>query len=128
MQLTPPLVPEQVAGMRGVGARRDEEYAVHFVRRLRERHAVLERVHNAFGRREAHGLVQLRFLDPEIDERHPAPVLRGRARHIPRGRRRPFQVSRGGHQGHERLCFHERRHQVAEAGSWQGPGRHCVGW
>ena len=128
VQLLPPLVSEQLARMRRVRARSDEKDVVDLVSGLRQRHAVFERVDDAFGGREPRHLVQRGVFDPEIDERDAAPVQRRRARHVPGGRRGPPQVAGGGHEGDQRLPVDERRDQIVETRAREWSGAHGVGW
>jgi len=128
VQLLPALVPEEVPRVRRVRTRRDEEHVVHLVRGLRERDAVLERVHDAFSRGEPHHLVQRGVLDPEVDERHAAAVPRRRARHVPRRRRGPLEVAGGGHEGYQRLPVEERRDEVVETRAREWSCAHGAGW
>ena len=129
MQLFPARVAEQIPNVRRVRARRNEEDVVDLVGRFGERHAVLERVHDALGRREPDDFVELRLLEPEIHQGHPPLALPGgRARHVPRRGRSPLQVARGRHEGDECLRIDERGDQVVEAGSRERSGRHGAGW
>ena len=128
VQLLPPLVSEQLTRMRRVRARSDEKDVVDLVSRLRQRHAVFERVDDAFGRREPNHLVQRGVFDPQIDERHAAPVQRRRARHVPGSRRGPPEVAGGGHEGHQRLPIDERRDQIVETRARERSCAHGVGW
>src|SRR2546428_43406 len=90
-------------GARRHGAGGDEEDAVDLVRRLGERHIVLERIHNPLGGREADGFVQRRVLEPQVHERDPPIGERRGAGHVPGGTRSPLQVPRRRHQRHECL-------------------------
>jgi hypothetical protein len=103
----------QLGALGGVRAHGNEEHAGDFVRRLGQRHAVLERVDDSIGARPraAHDVVQRGLVEREIDEGHATPAARRDARDIPGGLRRPGEIVGQRHHRDQRRGVDQRRHQ-----------------
>ncbi|OLC47746.1 MAG: hypothetical protein AUH68_00610 [Gemmatimonadetes bacterium 13_1_40CM_4_69_5] len=129
LQLRPAGVGVDLGGLCRVRARRNDEYARDFVRRLVQRNAILESIHDPFGDVQPHDFMERRMLETEIHEGDAAPVARGDAGNVPRGLRRPRQIIRERHEPDQRRVVHEGRDQVAEPRERQLAGcAHCPGW
>jgi hypothetical protein len=119
----------QLGRARRDGSRGDEEHTHDFVRSLVERDVVLERIDDAFGRRQSHDLVQDGSLEIQIHERDAAAIARRDARDVPRRFGGPLEILGQCHERDQRLTLEERRDQVTEPRERQLPrGRHWPGW
>jgi hypothetical protein len=108
---------------------RDQKHTGDLLRRLGQRHAVLECVDDSFARLQADDFMERWPIEVKIDQRHSAPVSCRDARDVPGGLAGPVEVRGVRDQRDERLPVHERRNQMAEARERElAHGAHCPGW
>ena len=118
-----------------VRTRRDDEDAGDFVRRLVQRNAILERVHDSFGGAQSDDFVERRMLETEIHESDAASVAGGNAGNVPGRFCRPRHIVGERHERNQRRIVYERRNEMPEPRKRQLARRerrrnrvHCPGW